>query len=211
MCLLFVTSVAVFLGIFSASTAVAPSEKFSNQSRIIGALNAGAAVVFTLGCAMSIDIHRSLVGLIRVLWLVALVTSSSGYVYIQELFPDIGFIPNDLAIAATICSIVLLFVSIVVARFCRRQAIQDKRTVLVEMTLAAGALTLRFDEELNRILTVQLGWALWHLSCWISAMTALYILDHPIRTERSQASISEVTVDFTDAEPPPRRHPAVRR
>lgn len=198
--LLFVTSVSAVLGMFGASTAVGPSVQVSSKARIIGALNAMAAVVFTLGCTMSIDIHRTIVGAIRVLWLVTLVTSSSGYVYVQELFPGFDFIPNDLALGATLLSIVLLFAAILSAKFCQHQSLRDKRAVVVELTLTAGALTLRFDDELNRILTIQLGWAIWHLSCWVSVLTSLYVLEHPTRVEAADAS--EVTIDFSGTNVP---------
>ncbi len=206
--LLSVTALAVSLGIFSASTASVNVEDLSDKERVIGALNAIAAVLFALGCTMSIDIHRTIVGLIRVLWLVTLVTSSSGYIYIQELFPEMSFIPNDIAIGATVLSIVFLMVSIVVARFqAHRPNMRDSRAVVVEMALAAGALTLRFDDELYRIVTVHLGWAFWHLSCWFSVLVALYILDRP-RTVAPppRTHTAEVAINFEEEELPDTRY-----
>ena len=201
--LLSVTAIAVSLGIFSASVGTVSQDGVSDRARLIGALNAAAAVIFTLGCCVAVGIHGTLVGTIRILWLVALVTSSSGYVYVQELFPEVSFIPNDLAIGATAVSVLLLLASIIGARISDRQHVSDKRAVFIELTLAAGAMTLRFDDELYKMLTIQLGWAAWHVSCWVSALVALYIVERPPRAHSEEES--QVTIEFSDAEMPPGR------
>ena len=196
--ILFVTSVSASFGVFSASTANTNTDDLTEKERIIGAMNAGAAVLFALGCTMSIDIHKTLVGSIRVLWLVTLVTSSSGYAYIRALFPEMTFIPNDVALAATTMSVVLLLASIVVARCsARSEVVRDKRTMLVEVALAAGALTLRFDEEMYEIFSVHLGWALWHLSCWLSALVAVQVLSRR-QAEPPRDHAPEVTMDLEE-------------
>lgn len=197
--LVLITAATVFIGILSASAGTLAQDAFE-RARFVDALNAAAAVIFTLGCTISVNIHTSLVGAFRILWLVTLVTSSAGYVFLQDLFPDIEAIPNDVAVAATAASMAILLFVIAASKLCGHQATTDKRTFLIELVLAAGAFTLRFDDELRAILKVHLGWAAWHLSCWASVLIALYIKDHrcPFVAESET-----VATDFSGAEPPP--------
>ena len=122
----------------------------SNTAKVLGAVDAISGVALTLLCAIVLCMHRTIVGTLRIFWLVTLVTSSCSFVYIQNLAPDVTVIPNDITIVALIASGILLAICVVISQVCTccSPAERDRRAVAVEFAFVIGALSLRFEEEI---------------------------------------------------------------
>ena len=174
-CLILASTACTTSGILNA--AVINSTVYSAE--ILGAFDGIAGVLLTLTCAIYLQLYRTLLGSLRILWLVTLVTSSCTYVYFKTLVPDLSFIPNDITIIAFASSIVLLVSCMLFARIVNAEYVHDKRAILVEFVFNVGALTLRFEEEIQQLIRVELGWSLWYLACWIAVCITLYILRRP--------------------------------
>jgi hypothetical protein len=108
-------------------------------------------VVQTIVMLCTLRVHRTLIGAVRILWLVTLITSSCTHAYIQQLAPNVPFIPNDVTIVVFTLT-VLAIVGCAIHAHCTRMpaATRDPRVAIVEFLLAAGALALRFDVTLDR-------------------------------------------------------------
>tara|TARA_B110000046_G_scaffold158117_1_gene169889 strand:- start:1975 stop:2655 length:681 start_codon:yes stop_codon:yes gene_type:complete len=147
------------------------------------------AVTFTLIVCVRIGAYRTLVGALRLLWIVAIVTSSCSYVAIRELAPDnFAFIPNDLTIVALGVACVLLVGSYAVSRCYQLESARDARILVVESMLVVGSFTLRFDEDIARIIRFFVGWVVWYLACHVASLVAVCIVRHP----RSVEAVTDV-------------------
>ena len=144
----------------------------------VGAVDAGASVCVTLVCAMSLHAHKTVVGVLRALWLVVLVTSSCTFEEVRRAVPQVSFVPNDVTIFALLLSAVGLAVFAWATRSDPHVA-RDGRTLAVDAVLASGALCLRFRDDVARVSAVDVALALWHVSLWTAVLATLCILRHP--------------------------------
>lgn len=160
-----------------------------SRALVPGVVDALASVLLTISCAIALCSHRSLIGTLRVLWLIVLVTSSCGFSFVKEQFPSVSFIPNDITIGALLASAVFLFLFAYSQRGTRIR--RDGRSMLVEVIFVLGAFALRFRADIARITSVDAGLAIWHAFQWSAVIAALWIL----RTPREDASDDRVVVD----------------
>lgn len=142
------------------------------------------AVLFTLIICIRIGTHRTIVGTLRTLWVIAIVTSSSSYVSIRELAPDdFAFIPNDLTIVSLGVACLLLFSTYIVSRRYRIEYIRDTRIIFAESILVLGSFALRFEKDIAHVIRVQIGWPIWYIACHATTLLSFYIVRHPRSTE----------------------------
>lgn len=176
-CVIVVASAAVTLsGLFRANMDMTSNSTHAAVEIVDGTI----AVLFTLVICVRIGTHRTFVGVLRMLWVVVIVTSSSSYVSIRKLAPpDFSIIPTDLTIIALGVSCLLLLGTYIVSRCYRSQAIRDARIIVVESTLVLGSFGLRFDEDVARIVGVAVGWFVWYIACHSASLFALYIVRSP--------------------------------
>lgn len=137
--------------------------------RVFSVLNAISGVILALTVSLSVGLYKSIFGLLRILWLVAIVTASSSYAFFQDEFGS--FMPNDVTFITLIASAFLTFVAYVASRFkcCR----SSSSNVLPEVFLVVGAFALRFDSDVEKLLNVSFGIAFWNICCWFSATTLI--------------------------------------
>lgn len=139
-----------------------------------------ASVMLVLACLMSLRVHQAIVGVLRILWIIVLVTSSSSHQYIRTLFPDkLSVVPNDLTIITIGIAILGFILSLVFARLNTCQHARDFRATGVEILFALGALSLRFDDEIYEYTTILVETLIWYATEWTAAVLAIYILKTP--------------------------------
>lgn len=141
-------------------------------TRLLTALDASAGVALTVVLSLYLRAYASTVGAVRVVWLVALVTSSCGYEFVRELVPEASMLPNDVTLVAVAVAGGLLVGTAVLARACEWGDVRDERATAVEMVLSGGALGLRFDLSGHE-------WSVWHVACWVAAGLTLNVLRRP--------------------------------
>lgn len=152
----------------------------TSRALVPGAVDAGASVVLTLACATALCAHRTMLGSLRVLWLVVLVTSSCGFNYVKAEFPGASFVPNDVTIFALVGSAVVLLAYACVAHGGAGHAgRRDRRGVIFDGTLALGGFALRFREDIARLSGLDVGLAVWYVLQWTAVGVALWILRTP--------------------------------
>ena len=144
------------------------------------AAEAVAAVLLTLVIGLALRIERTVLGALRILWLVVTVTSSCSYAFFQEV-GDVEFLPNDVTIAALAVSLGCLLLSVCCARlFVRNHQAENAASrpakLGVEAALVCGALCLRFEEDFTSVVQMRLGWACWHLASNLAAGGAIVLL-----------------------------------
>ena len=137
---------------------------------IIEVVNATNAVLFTLTVASRVRGYRTIVGALRTLWLVAIVTSSCSFASVRALSPRLApAIPNDLTIIALAVGVFFLCAAFCTSLLCRKQdrAIRDERVVTSEVLLIMGALSVRYQTNIDEIAEARTraGWAAWSLCC----------------------------------------------
>lgn len=138
------------------------------------------AVLFALLICVRIGTHRSIVGILRMFWIIAIVTSSCTYGSIRGLAPDeFSLIPNDVTIIALGVASLLLFATYIASRLLRIRGARDTRIIIVESTLVLGSFAVRFEDDIARVTRILIGWVAWYLACHIASLIALYIVRHP--------------------------------
>lgn len=171
-------------------------------SKTVYTIDVCAACGLTIVCGLNLNAHGSLVGMLRLLWLVALVAALSAVSNFTQLLPKFarGPIPDDMTLIACGAT-VLLLVGTRCLQACRRdaangaRAARDKRAMVVELVLAAGAMSRRFEAQIDALLKIDLGNSFWYASSWCAGCGVLYILRHPssgdAETERVVARPTE--------------------
>lgn len=138
------------------------------------------AVLFTLLTCVRIGTHRTLVGVLRMLWVIAIVTSSCTYTSIRELAPGpCSFLPNDITIVALAVASFLLVATYVVSQCRKTPGARDARTIVVESSLVLGSFALRFEDDIATVIRFMVGWAVWYVACHVASLVALYVVRHP--------------------------------
>ena len=126
-------------------------------------------VLTTFLCGIELNLHKTTIGIFRILWLVLLITSSSSYAAIATITNQ-DFIPNDISIISIVVSTIILILLSIISRLRKKQKEDDEIKVInlaAEYSLVCGALILRFENELFQILNIKIGWICWHLACWV--------------------------------------------
>ena len=173
--LLFADGATVLSGVLYATSPAATNTTHTTAaSATVKAANACVAVCFAMVCAFRISAQTTIVGALRTLWLIAVVTSSCGYTTIQNLSPRIApAVPNDITIIAFAAGMLLILVSLVVIK-CRGRESElpprDCRVVSMEAFLLVGAFGIRYQTEFDQIMEMKTnaGWSLWYLCCHIA-------------------------------------------
>jgi hypothetical protein len=147
---------------------------------LVEVVDSVVAVLFTLLICVRIGTHRSIVGVLRMFWIIAIVTSSCTYNSIRGLAPDdFSFIPNDITIIALGVACFLLVATYIASRLSRVQSARDTRVIIVESALVLGSFALRFEDDIARVTRLLIGWMAWYLACHLASLIALYIVRHP--------------------------------
>lgn len=144
-----------------------------NETKIVSGIIATdsiCSVLLTLAIAFTLRLHKTPIGVFRILWLILLVTSSSSYATISA-FTGQTFLPNDITFVAIAVSTIILICMSIYAKCKRINTPYEANTkhIISEYALVIGALCLRFENEIFRIILIKIGWISWHLSCWISS------------------------------------------
>ena len=179
---------------FATSAALVHVSVPEPRALVPGAIDALSSVVVTVSCAISLCSHRTLVGILRVMWLIVLVTSSCGFNFVKERLPTLSFIPNDITIGALMAGGVLLCMYAYFQRGTRAR--RDGRSIAVEAIFVLGAFALRFRADIARITTIDAGLAIWHTFQWSAVMATLWILRTPRRETTDERVVVE-TSSFT--------------
>lgn len=179
------------LALLATGTALVHVSVPDSRALLPSAVDALASVLVTLGCGIALCSHRSLVGAIRVLWLIVLVTSSCGFNFVKEQLPSVSFVPNDVTISALVFGAVLLCSTAYLHRGTR--AHRDARSIVVDVLFVLGALALRFRADVERVASLDVGLAVWHTMQWSAVLFTLCILHTP--REQTTADERVVVVD----------------
>lgn len=165
---------------------------------LILALDASGAVLVTLVCSMYLCVQRSLIGIIRVLWLVTLVTSSSAYGFFQKMAPSVSFIPNDLTIVALAVSGILLFGSCIYSQIFARPTLhnRDRRAIGVEVLFVCGAMVLRFDDDIHSVINYHVGWSTWYICSSLGALFTIFLVHRWRNQEENESRGRDLRVDL---------------
>lgn len=162
-------------------TWVEPEEMREERSalQLMEAVNATVAVIFTLVVVYRVSAYATLLGSLRALWLITIVTSSCGYASIQSLNPRVApAIPNDLTIIALGVGLVFLSASFCVS-ICRRHPLptRDNRVLVTEVFMITGALSIRYQSSVDAVARVytRAGWVLWCTCCHLLCLIILHI------------------------------------
>lgn len=164
-----------------------------SRALVPGAVDALTSVLLTVSCAIALCSHRSLVGVLRVLWLIVLITSSCGFNFVQARFPSLSIIPNDITIGALVAAALLLCACAYVEDGARAR--RDNRSMVVEVIFGVGALALRFRTDIARIATVDIGLGVWHTCQWSAVLATLCILRTP--PSENRVVLDPSSVGFT--------------
>lgn len=167
---------------FSTIATILNSVSAPPDQPVFVTVDCASGVLLVVICSFSLQIWRTVLGAVRLLWVVILVTSSSSYAIIRAFAPDVGIIPNDLTILAIAACLTLLILFAAVNRCAKPQYKErDKRFVVVELLFVLGALALRFSEDITRTTTVDdIGECLWYISCWAATVGTVYLLETPM-------------------------------
>ena len=149
--------------LYSAIIMEDDDSKNSQALQVFSVLNSVAGVMVALTIGISMGLYKSLFGILRIIWLVIIVTASSSYAFFQT---ELGasFLPNDVTFIALILSALLLLIAFIVNRLkcCRNES---NRSVLPEIFLVLGAFVLRFDSDIEKLLNISFGIAFWNVCC----------------------------------------------
>ena len=138
------------------------------------AADALCGVVVTLAVGYTLSLFKTCLGTFRVLWLVALVTSSNGYAFVKNLSGQ-AYLPNDITIVALGVSAFVLIMCAIYIKCQRSRITRTIRHQIAEGILVLGAFIIRFDDDINRIINFRIGFSIWHLSCWICLSVCCFI------------------------------------
>lgn len=164
--LFLVSSFATLIAVLHAVIEVEDNETHV-RNRIL-AVDSGVAVLLALYVGLRLRLHTTTVGFFRILWLIVLVLSSSSYSVLASIYGD--DFPADVSLVAIAASVVVLVCISLVSRCFRRirydEDDSDIRHLIAEYALVCGALLLRFTDELQVYIRMDVGWPAWHLSAW---------------------------------------------
>ena len=147
------------------------SEKYERNDyiNILSIIDASCGVLISLTIAISVKMYKTLFGILRILWLVSVVTASCSYAFFQTQ-TGASFLPNDVTLITLIVSSVLLFVAYIASKTGCLKNKSEETSIISELFLVLGAFVLRFDEDIQNLLSVSFGVAFWHLCCWLSGI-----------------------------------------
>tara|TARA_B100001063_G_scaffold239929_1_gene264190 strand:+ start:366 stop:968 length:603 start_codon:yes stop_codon:yes gene_type:complete len=143
---------------------------------ILVAAEAIAAVMLTLALGLILRIQDTLLGALRILWLVVTVTSSCSYVVFRQV-GKVDFLPNDVTVVTLVVSMSGLMLSVCCARVISRgndQSNAPLSKLAVEALLMCGALCLRFEEDVSGVVGMPIGWTSWHVASNAAAAVTAY-------------------------------------
>ena len=165
--------ISCMFGGFLLATSVRESTPYVIANCVTGIAN-------TLICVAHLNVNRSIVSMLRVLWLVTLVTSSCTYVSLRNT-SSVQILPNDLTIVLLGVSLLFFIGFFVIQKFvCKGASTQrDRRAIVVESVYIAGAFCLRYDAELKDMSGSHVGWNLWLMACWTATLITIFILRTP--------------------------------
>lgn len=148
------------------------------------AIDSICGVLVTFVCAYTLKLNKSCVGTFRVLWLVALITSSTSYSFFKNITNQ-SMIPNDVSVVMLGISGILLIFTALYSKCCIQRnndefdnfrLQQDKKKKLVaESVLVFAALILRFEGEIENLIHANIGIPVWHFSCALSLFICLFV------------------------------------
>lgn len=170
------TAVATVSAIVATSTA----QSVGDVPLVAGAVDATSGVLLALACCVYLGAHNSRVGIVRLLWLVTIVTASCGYVYTQQTLA-LSSLPNDVTLVVVTGSAALLALAAIFSRACRPSS-RSPRVVYIEFVFVVGALSLRFNSDIHEAVGVNIGWSGWYIACWTASLATAGIL----QLERSE-------------------------
>lgn len=157
--------------------------------KLMETANATVAVLFTLAVVYRVSSYGTLVGALRALWLIVIVTSSCGYASIRSVDPRLSpAIPNDLTIIAFGVGLLVLSTSFCVS-MCRSRptAVRDNRVILTEVFMIIGALSIRYQSNVDAVARVytRAGWTIWCGCCHTLSLTIPYLSNRVARESDS--------------------------
>lgn len=165
---------------------------------VLQAMDAVAAVVVTFVCSLHLNVHKTIIGMLRVLWLVTLVTSSSSYDFFKSMAPNVSIIPNDITVITLAACGGLLIATIVYSRFCARdRTTRDPRAIVVELLFVAGAMMLRFEDDIEEVIHQRVGWMSWYICATVAALCTLYLVVRPAQASHGGREMDDAA-DGTD-------------
>ncbi len=138
----------------------------------LGVLDAIGGVILTITCALLVKMNNNIFGLVRILWLVMIVTSSCTFSFFAR-YANYSVIPNDITLIALIVSSGLLAATFIASRCRKNRTESQDTTTITEAILICGAIILRFDDDLQNYTHIPLGIIIWRFACWIAAMFAI--------------------------------------
>lgn len=172
-CIILVTSLlSGFLAVMHSAVLIE-----NNNSNIINGFAAADAlcgVVVTLAAGYTLSLFKTCLGTFRVLWLVALVTSSNGYAFVKNVSGQ-AYLPNDITIIALGVSAFVLIMCAIYIKCQRSRITRTIRHQIAEGFLVLGAFIIRFDDDIYRIIEFRIGFSVWHLCCWICLTVCCFI------------------------------------
>ena len=156
--------------VFASSTVLLPSVAYNVTSssddtvvRTQMAVDVVLSVLITFICTLILQMHKTVTGILRTLWLVTVVSASSSFTFFQKLTKN-DALPNDINLIAVLVTSAVFSLLFLISK-CRREYPRNNSVAAMssELCLVAGAIILRFDESFVDLSSVHIGVLGWRL------------------------------------------------
>jgi hypothetical protein len=140
-----------------------------------------AAIILTFICGLYMNLHKTCLGVLRILWLIVLITTSSSYTIFS--MNTYNVLPNDLTVIAISSTLILFIMLTGLIKMYRRNRNSEEEPkhglqIFAEYSLICGALVLRFEEDLfGDSDQYSKGRTVWHFCAWVSILAISMLRD----------------------------------
>ena len=165
----------IFGAVVTATATVALVSTRASPSMTLKLTDAVLTTCCVLCIAVHAQMHRTCLGVTRVVWVVAIAGVTTTYTIVPDTSP--AFFTIRVISVTLIGTIALLLVCMSV---CKRNHVHPHNRSIAEAFIIGGAFCLRFAADINETLHFNLGRMLWLASLWLSTITVVTIRSPPI-------------------------------
>lgn len=174
-------SISSIISILYSAIILKDNSKNAQSLRVFSVLNSVSGVIVALTIGIETGLYRSIFGLLRIVWLITVVTASSSYAFFQTEF-GASFLPNDVTLITLVSSAFLLLMALIFNKLkCCRDL--SNKSVFPEILLVLGAFVLRFDVDIEKLLNVSFGMSIWNVCCWCAGV--ILIIDTKCKKKKN--------------------------
>lgn len=189
--LIFASTVSTFLAVSHVAVEMENNNRYIVN--VTGAADAICGVFVTLAIAYSLSLFNNCMGFFRVLWLTGIVTSSNGYKFFEKMLGE-EYVPTNITIISLSVCIIVLFACTLYAKCNSRRSSGEQgiKHQIAEASLIFGALALRFDHDITRVIKLNIGFDVWHVCSWVSMTICCFINDNQHIENTEEDDVNQV-------------------